>query len=396
LPEKVHNPGPEEQRCIRVEWGEVKEEGSGRLFIAGRLLLELDNGKKKVPVDWIQGVRVILARSSKDHPDWHKRQDEKDSFWSDCVTRRDGSFEARFFLELMRRTVGKPNSYQVAISLGKRGSFFSNSISFSNTTPVLPETIGTIKIPGSKPLSTTLQFINGAPTLLARHDGPVGLIRAVNHLHGLGKKEAMAALRAYRELSARGSWRCSEPDPANSDLADSLVIFSIVRLLFEPPIDEDAKSVKEYRFAMCPKPLTKEEKAWPLFPFALQDDLPFHLDSAQFGSGGWIDPSVILDWAEKYGKLRAKPLRPGDNPLLAAEALLAGKKPIPLIFDARKDLRLQAWRAVRHLVGNIQPIKQYRYDFAYDIDKDWEAHKKTASRLKIRWDEKKQEYVAGN
>src|SRR5438876_2703018 len=143
LPGKTHNPDEKEQKRIYVEWGEVTEGPDALLHIKGKLLVESPDGKTRKPVDWAQGVRVVLARSSKNRPDWSKRHDEKDSVWSDCIAIEKGAFEGDISLDRMQRTVGKTESYQVAVTLGKRGF---NIISFTNTVPVLSQTMGTIRI----------------------------------------------------------------------------------------------------------------------------------------------------------------------------------------------------------------------------------------------------------
>ncbi len=50
---------------------------------------------------------------------------------------------------------------------------------------------------------------------------------------------------------------------------------------------------------------------------------------------------------------------------------------------------------MRHLVGDLRPAHRYGRLVVYDMGKKWDGLKKKAAELRIRWDEQKQEYVAG-
>jgi hypothetical protein len=85
-------------------------------------------------------------------------------------------------------------------------------------------------------------------------------------------------------------------------------------------------------------------------------------------------------------------LRPSDNPLEAADSLFAKMVPEAERKSALLSLvhlRVQAWRAVRHL---IDPDGKQPPDFA--SPESWGRLKATVTRMRVRWDEKRQEYVA--
>jgi hypothetical protein len=293
------------------------------------------------------------------------------------------------------RSVGKTDTFQIGITLGKVDWF--KSVRFSNLWPVLPQTTGTISIPGPRPIDRTMQFINGSPRVRFYGYDPVRLIQAVNHLHGLGKDKSIQAMRDYLKLIGFRHNRRPDPDPANLDDGNQEAIYLIVPLLFEQANKADAEAAKQLWYAMLAEPRSDEEKSWPQYPFAIENDIPFLIGQ---GPSGWEGippyPDKLIDWAEKHGKLRAKPLRPSDNPLVAVENLLARKKPFPH-FAGRKsetELRIQAWRAVRHLVAKDVPFEEWMTYFDFDVNQDWQKYKHLADKLNIRWDEKRQQYVA--
>jgi hypothetical protein len=397
-PRQIHTLSPQEEKRVRVEWGkiEVWKGSDAGLVIHGKLFIESVDGKSRQPLGFAPGVGVVLGRTSKDRPNWSKNYDEKDSVWSYRSTEADGSFDANIWLYDLIRTVGKTNSFQIGITLGKTDWF--RSVRFSNASQVLPQTIGTIAIAGPQPINRTMQFINGAPRVRFYGYDPVRLVQAVNHLQSLGKTKAIQAMRDYLKLvGSRHNRRC-DPDPANLDDGHQDTLYVIIPLLFEQANKTDAEAAKELWYAMLAKPWSNEEKSWPQYPFAMQDDIPFLIGNETTGweGGGPPYPDKLIDWAEKHGKLRAKRIRPADNPLLAAESLVALNKPLPQ-FSGRKtetELRMQAWRAVRHLIANELP-KEDRMSYSdLDIDKEWPRYKKLTAELNIRWDEKQRQYVA--
>ncbi len=120
---------------------------------------------------------------------------------------------------------------------------------------------------------------------------------------------------------------------------------------------------------------------------AVQDDLPFILEDPFAGAGA--DPVCAVDRAENYGKIRAKPLRPADDPIAAAEKLAAlpRRTALPNPNEERATLRREAWQTIASLVQ----VRAGDRDFTGPA---WEVRKKAAANLKIRWDVEKQNYVA--
>jgi hypothetical protein len=375
FPRTSHNPGPDEKSRLRVRWGKVTEKGSKQsLVIRGMLLIKSSDGQTERGVNWAQGVRVVIARTPSTKPSWNPRYDPETVALADTVTRDNGTFEVLIATYKIRRIPGKTVPFQVAISLGTKSK---KTITWTTDDPVLAKTVGTVRVQGPKPLGRTMRLINATLTVQPFEGcNPVSLVRAVNHLRSLGKAKAIARLREYLDIA--GMSPLERWDPANIDTSNRECVFLIVRLLFEPANSREKLPDIQIGGLSSPAPRAMQLPDNPLFPLVLRDDVPFLLPVGINHLGPPPDPADHVDWAEKHGKLRAKPLRPPDNPLTAADGLHA--------FQDTQELRQQAWRMIEHLAG---PWKET----AGSAHTVWKKHKQKAAMLKIRWAEKKQEYV---
>jgi hypothetical protein len=401
LKRDAHAPSAQEQR-FRVQWTDplmvyfdwdsredvlVPTEQLGprrRLGIRGKLVLESADGKSTRPVTWLQGVRILLARAPDAHPDWSRNHDKKNCHWCDCVLEKDGSFCATFSPEEVRRPVGGQCTFQMAVCLGLTSD---KTITWKNDAPILPQTLGRIDAKGPKPLSPTILMINGVPLFCegrtSKSWNPVMLIRAVNHLHSLGKEKAIAELWQFMKIALRSR---GERDPADIDTSDCQCVFLIVRLLFDLK-DSGQRFPKDYLGE--PSPEKEDESLWPAYPLAISKDVPFLvIERSSPGFGPPPNPSEDLVAAERGVKLRMRPLRPADNPISAIDKLLALPQTKRLCDseEFRAMLRRQAWQSIAHLFPAVAGD-----DFS---EAAWEERKKIAAKMVIRWDVKKQNYVA--
>ena len=128
---------------------------------------------------------------------------------------------------------------------------------------------------------------------------PRPVIDAVNRLAAAGAERALAELRD----AAAGAPSAEGP-------------LLVARAAFVPAAAEPPPRLELGRPDVDEATATRH---FPLFPLALQDDIPFLLVTG-YQLGGETDPAAYLDWCERHGRLR-EPLRPGD-PLAAAEALI--------------------------------------------------------------------------
>jgi hypothetical protein len=414
FPQESHNPDADEQTRLVVEWGKVsmgyvdyansvtksdqhwltwKDDNSLRpdrmLSLRGRLLIESADRKRRQPIDWVQGVRVIVSRLPEKKHDWSSRQEMHDTVWGDFVIWEKGEFLASVSPGEVCRSVGKDARFQVALSLGeKRGA----SITWKNTVAVLPQSVAMLTIPGPPAIAETMQIINGAPSYVQNDFNPAKLVRAVNHLVPMGKEKAIRQLRAFLRI-ARDSTNETVRYDENIDTSDRTCVFLIVRLLFECA-EPTGKLPDIMTVPFVPSPADEDRKYWPLHPVFLQDDVPFFLVNGGMGGGMPDQPERHVDWAKKYGRIRSRPLRPLDNPMLAAERLVALPQTKRLYKDQDfKDLLYrQAWNIIEDVDPKIPKPKPIPPANIFD-EPDWDARMKAASRFEIHWNEAAQKYI---
>ena len=105
-------------------------------------------------------------------------------------------------------------------------------------------------------------------------------------------------------------------------------------------------------------------------------------------------PERHVDWAEKYGQIRSKPLRPLDNPMIAAGRLVALPQTKRLYNDqdSRDLFYRQAWNIIEDVDPKIAKPKPISPANTFD-EPDWDARVKAASKFKIHWSEAGQKYI---
>jgi hypothetical protein len=406
FPTESHNPDEKEQKRLRVHWnkavvghrtyrnespnyhwvaGEELTPSSG-VIISGTLSIESEDGKSSKPIDWFQGVRVLIARDPKSHPDWTKNKDYDNTESCTSLIEKDGKFQTFVDADRIRRSVGRSEDFQVGISLAVKSG---QTVRWLNSTPAMPQSIVTLSIAGPKPASSEMQILNAAPSI-SGHDpfNATALVRAVNHLQGLDKDKAIAELREFLKMARNGFM--TKRDPANIDTSDRQSVLLIIQLLFEPANANETR--REILVGMVTYPTEKDKPLWPYYPLAVVDDFPFLVPSLIVIGGVPTPPEWILDWAEKHGKLRAKPLRPTDDPLAAADKMTAQPQLKRLINPPWEGAwtRHEAWQAIADLVKQNAAIPA---NLKLDDDKQWTDLKTAVGKLQIRWSEKEQKYV---
>ncbi|MFO1021073.1 MAG: hypothetical protein U0903_10300 [Planctomycetales bacterium] len=394
-----HNPDSEEKKRLVVEWGKVsmgytvsnllstkgnqywttwKDDSSlrrdRRLSIRGRLLIESADGKSRKPIDWVQGVSVIVSHLPDKRHDWSRRYERNDAVRGDFVIWEKGEFLADVTLSEIERPIGKNARFQVALSLGQKGG---KTITWENTDGALPQSVTMLTIPGPPPISETMQIINVADVNAAT------LIRAVNHLQAMGKEKALQELRAFLKI-ARDSGE-SHRITENIDTSSRSSVLSILPILFDNP---------EWRTTFDPP--WEDSKFWPLYPYHIQNDIPF-VFAGGFETGPLPDREELrVSQAETDGKFLMKPLRPLDNPLVAAERFLALPQTQRLKnfqYDYfADDIYQQAWRMIEGAEMTDSIRKKISDASSIDIP-DWNARTQLLQKFKIHWSEKEQKYI---
>lgn len=196
-------------------------------------------------------------------------------------------------------------------------------------------------------LFPAVELIHRAPTIDGNGFNPVALIRAVGGLLPLGKENALAALEAYERLA----WA-----PVGGEQHDSLDderVFLILRVLF---MRNDGNSVMPpLRIGSPDVPPPEDPAAFPLFPLAVVEQIPFLLiDGYQLG-GLPERASEHIRYCREHCRLRPAPLRPQAPPLDAVEALVQSEAWRALVPEGEarqryaRMLRQQATRALASL-----------------------------------------------
>lgn len=377
-------PGEEALSRLKVEWREpVVTTRFGNVQIRGRLMVVEKNGKE-TPVDWFQGLRVLVATTPGATPDWVKGHTKEATLIEDTIALPSGRFAATFHLKDIKRAIGSHERFQVGLSLGKsRG----RQVTWQASQGALAGSVSTIAIAGAPRLSPELQMINAASFWPRNPKGGMALVRAVNGLHALGKEKAVTALREYVQLSGE-NWNGEDDlDPANIETGDHECVFWIIRVLFEPA-RAGTRIPEPMLGAAQPSPNKEDERLWPLFPVELVDDVPFMLAQGWNLGGRPEHPGAHITWAERYGVLRAQPLRPGD-PLAAAERLASQPK-AKRLWRADEEIKKQAWRMV---VDVLPKVVDDRDDVRTLSAAQWKSLRDAAVERKLSWDPKEQRYA---
>ena len=405
------NPDANKQKRLVVEWGKVsmgymdyegdaptwKDDHSLRderqLSIRGRLMIESVDGKRRQPIDWFQGIRLVVSRLPDKKHDWSKTQEGHDAVWEESVIRENGEFMVTMSPGELRRSVGKETRFQAAISLGQKEG---TTITWRNTFAVLPQSVAMLTIPGPPAINETLQIINGAPSYDQHDFNPAKLVRTVNHLMPMGKEKAIHELREFMKIARDASLERATRVDEDIDTSNKTCVFLIVRLLFEPEDPKD-KLPDILTVPFVPAPAKADKYLWPLHPVYLQDDIPFFLVYGGAMGGQPDQPERHVDWAEEHGKIRSKPLRPLDNPVIAAGRLilLPQTKRLydgPNHYDFKSMIYKQAWNIIVDAdpkIPKLLPVPP----FNTRDDRDWEARVKAATDFKIHWSESEQKYI---
>lgn len=387
---RADHPGDDVLKHIRVEWrgAEVDLQRWRCLKVRGRLAVV--DGDKLRPVDWFQGITVLLNVGPEPQVDWSKGFDADMTADNHVLLRPDGTFTVAISLSQAPRFAGKERRCQAGVILGKPNG---RRMIYKFGGIPLAASITTLTLPPAPELDPILQLINAASRWPKRCADATAIIKAVNGLQPLGKQEALDSLRRYVAIAPDGFFDNDRVafDPANIDQGNHRVAFWIIRLLFEPA-QAGTRIPQPMIGAAVPHRPKADDGLWPLFPIELVDDVPFMIAEGWNLGGHPQHPSAHIAWAERYGVIRDAPLRPADDPLAAADRLLSLPKSQRLIV--RTDhIRNQTWQFVANVLS--MPDRDQRR-FNEVTDNQWDNLRRTAAENHIHWDEKSQRYEFGD
>jgi hypothetical protein len=278
-----------------------------------------------------------------------------------------GTIKATIPLSKLRTQSGETRTFQMGISFGVRRN---KTVAWRNTSPILPQSVAQIKIPGPKPLGKVVQLINAVPSPLGWDYNPATVIRAVNGLRHYDKKTVIASIREYLLLAYDTGYERDEIVADNIDTSNQYSLKTLMPVLFP-----------KVQFADDAGRLIR-----------VQDGIPFHIVRYGDTSGSPGSTTPLVDKAESDGELIEIDLMPTNNPLLAADSVynaIAKPEDQKWNYQLREHIRRQAWRMVNHLVK-----AQDKSGPDLNNDRTWNRLKSEVEKLNIRWDAGKGEYVA--
>jgi hypothetical protein len=210
---------------------------------------------------------------------------------------------------------------------------------------------------------------------------PRSVIRAVNALQPLGKEKALAAVAEYLRVA-----------PVSFDAPAVEGMFLVLRTLFEIPSPPGHMPVM---MVGAPSPAGPEDRTKiPRFPIHIQDDIPFLMVSGYSLFGQAESPESHLNYFREHGVIRSLPLAPPPDPLASISRVLDALSKDGAGPDGATDYDMLFNQAL-WLLDSVYEVedspfgdKLYRATIG-DREKAVEA----ISRLKLRWDEKKQDYT---
>ena len=362
--ERAPRPASFTPERVLVEWHPAHETFAGgrqRVVFRGRLAWNDALGGAS-PVDWLQGVRVVVARSPGEAPSWEAGYDSASAAWGDALASNDGTFACGVDVAKLRREAGVRGRHRVGLVLAE--TVEPHHVVWSGSAPVLDPTVSTVVVGGAPILSATQQIVNAVTGLDGGEHDPAALVRAVNHLHALGRERAIEELASFLATTEALNDPPAKRRPSVIDSADRSSVYLIVRALFLPArrggrvgdlwLDRRGPFGVElardgYPLIMrgCPVRFgsIRFEPDVPALVWA--GDVPYRVVRGYSHPGSPEDPEAHLAWAAN-AEMRASPIVPAPRPVVELEAWLAGAE---ASRGLRAAMTAQLWLTLEHLIG---------------------------------------------
>ena len=128
-PQRAARPAGDLEGRLSVEWEPLVQATPRCIRVCGRLLVDADGGLR--PVEWLQGVRILVAREPNAETDWSTGHDRSSTAWHDGFVDAAGRFGVGFETSELVRLVVAGGEVQVGLALaGHR----EGEVEFSKTT----------------------------------------------------------------------------------------------------------------------------------------------------------------------------------------------------------------------------------------------------------------------
>jgi hypothetical protein len=253
-----------------------------------------------------------------------------------------------------------------------------------------------------------VQMVHESPSVDWKGFDPVVLIRTVNALQALGTDRALRVCEAYDALAV-GPLRTRLSQNPHDKLAlekeylrtrlydlNEQRLIPILRLLF---VRRDEEGRLPSLGLGLPSWIYDEtaRQQFPLFPLALQDDIPYLVAGAFTPTEARPGPLEYIRFCRATCKVRDVALTPTAAPTDAVDALTKLKAWKDSVLDAspsvpREQVRAQALRAIASIyppgvAGKAGPVED-----SLDLEKRWERDVAAVKLLHLFWDAKEQAF----
>lgn len=215
---------------------------------------------------------------------------------------------------------------------------------------------------------------------------PRDLIRAVNALQAIGKERALVAIDEFLRVSPEEHAGVSEK------------VRLILRTLFDIPDRSKEEPVAQFG---AYRPMPPPGRKLPLsFPIVVIDDIPLLAVQGYSREGPHPPLENELRTFARQGIIRTDLLRPSSDPWHAYEQALQD----PNWSSIAGDLQVRAHLAVQivRLLENERPItavspretgSQFEAALALVTKDGWRVLRERQRKLRVRWDDLRQQYV---
>lgn len=216
-----------------------------------------------------------------------------------------------------------------------------------------------------------IKAVAAAPNPLGWDFNPVSLIRAVNQLHSLGRRDALMALEQFDKTYPNEGYSCPH---------QSLEL--VMPLLFDRRNPDEKYPCPKNWFDPS-EGIVLDKDSWDYW-IMVEDGIPFHTVMIVGTSGMPGNQSYLIEWANDHARLRESPMIPGDLFQAAEKVMLKlaeDEKEKESSEWTNRHIRMQVYNAVEHLLGLSEGDDAL---MPYD-NQSWQLLKDRCEELGVVW-----------
>jgi len=213
---------------------------------------------------------------------------------------------------------------------------------------------------------------------------PLWTVRTANMLLPLGKEKALFVIEQFVYV-------CCGP----GELQPAEQVFWLLRAMFVPEQPFPLPAI-----GMITPGVPKDRSDVPLFPMIVWNDIPINLITMLLLAGAPESPLKHVEYFREHGLMRTNLLKPPDDPFESYQKLIESD----LWTKPRLDRQGEAvrfepdivLREVLLLVRGAYRPHEMESSISYIWKKDLDKYHRGFLATQAHWDEKRQQYIAGN